>query len=89
MTLRTYVLNLIRLRERMIADGRSYRNTVQAFKSIKRIKTWLEFYPNATDAQVRAFLRKNETDLQYILPGKTATNYLSIQTKLNSLLHAD
>jgi hypothetical protein len=87
--IRKYVLAQIKLREILIASNRSYKNPTNVLASIKRIRIWLEFYPNATERQIQRFLLSVWPDLMNIIPGETARNHHAIKSKLKSLIHGN
>jgi Cft2 family RNA processing exonuclease len=87
--IRKYVLALIAVRQNLIASNRSYKNTANVLASIKRINTWLDFYPNADDRQVARFISSRWPDILNIIPGETAKNHHAIKSKLSSLIHGN
>jgi ribosomal 50S subunit-associated protein YjgA (DUF615 family) len=87
MTSREFINKIIRMRSRLIKDGKGHRNSAAIISAIKKLKIWLEAYPKASEHQVRNFLRSHSEEVFFILPGKGSRAHDSLMQQLNSILY--
>lgn len=86
-TARKYIKKVVRMRRYLNREGLSGKNVLATERAIAKLQRWLEFYPNATDAQVRRFLQRSINEVEILLPGQRSTSYQSLHDQLNDILH--
>lgn len=86
---RDFANKLIRMRTYLVQNGKSYRNEMAVYKAIKRLKSWLDFYPAASDEQVARYLQKNADAVMALMPGTRSAAHQSLQQQFNNLIYGD
>jgi len=84
---RDFAMKLIRMRARLMRTGKSQRNEAAMHNAIKQLKSWLDFYPHTTDAQVARYLQRNAGALTAIMPGVRCATYTSLNKQLQTILN--
>ena len=87
MNARQWIMKVIRIRRRMMFEGVSIKSKVEVDCAIANLKKWLDFWPKATDDQVRRFLRKHEEDVMTIMPGQKCPAFKKLNDELNELIY--
>lgn len=86
MEARRYLYKVIRLRRKLIAIGASKLNTALCLMLISDLERWLKFYPAASEAQVRNFLRRHYDEVLFLLPGGENRAGRALMNQLDQLI---
>lgn len=86
MDLRKYLEKQLRQRKRLMRMGVSKKNASAVSSAIRKVETWLSFYKNASNDQVKGFVLRNYKEVQLILPGVGSSSAAKSQEELMQLL---
>ena len=84
-----YLKKLIRTRQHLIDSGKGFKRDLGTTAAMKKIATWLEAYPKATDRQIRNYIDRNIHLVECLLPGKGSRNAESFRNELNLIRNGE
>lgn len=84
---RAYIRKLVRMRKHLNKQGLSGKNVMATERAMRALINWLEFFPNASDAQVRRFIERHLNEVELIMPGENSRSFESLNQQLISLIY--
>jgi hypothetical protein len=84
-----YLKKLIKMRKYLVDGGEGFKRDLGTTEAMKKIATWLEFHPKATDRQIRDYIDRNILLVERLLPGKGSRNEETFRNQLNQIRHGE
>lgn len=85
--MKEFLLRLIRWRKATLRQKVCGKNVALVHASIKKIETFMRFYPNIKEENLVAFCSRNIDAVQAIMPGKTTAQFTKFNDELTNLIH--
>jgi len=85
-TPRYWLQSVIRIRKKLIKEGKSKTNLTKNLSIIDKLENWLNSYPYTYDIQVLKIIRIYRHEIWYLIPKNKATD--KIVQKINQLKYA-
>jgi hypothetical protein len=67
-----FLNKVLRIRKRLVHDGKCKKNVTRLLHLSTKIEQYLQFYPKASEAAMRKWMRKHEAEILELIPGNKA-----------------
>ena len=67
-----FLSKVLRLRKYLIREGRCKRNVMKLLRLSGKIEQYLQFYPKASEASMKKWMRKHQAEILELIPGNKA-----------------
>jgi hypothetical protein len=82
---RDYIKKVIRIRKRLIAEGKSRLNLPLAWHHINHLEKYLKYYPYNKDYQMASFWRRNAAKVLELIPGQSSRIHDELVHEFNDI----
>lgn len=86
MDLKAFVKSAVKQRQFLLRSNRNRKNVMLVSKCLDKFRLYLDFYPQATNSQIKKFILRNFREFEIILPGEGAPGAKSRYEQFYKLL---